>query len=135
MLNLHYMRQHESYIIVNDITFTLHDVAYSFSGVNLVWNLGSWIRVKQIRFFPANFRKNLDFYRQISEKSIFSGNFTKDSIFPNKFPKSFDFVQANSQKFLISQAKIAHLQLLLGKLFYFSSKSPLSNMLPVHDKI
>jgi len=24
--------------------------------------------------------------------------------------------------------------ILLGKLFYFSSKSPLSNILPVHDK-
>jgi len=44
--------------------------------------------------------------------SIFSGNFTKNSIFPGKFPKF--------TKFSIFQAKITHL--LLGRLFYFSSK-------------
>src|SRR6218665_1290327 len=42
---------------------------------------------------------------------------------------------ANFRKILIFQAKIGYLQLFLGKLFYFSSKSLLSNILPVHDKI
>src|SRR6218665_2358168 len=49
----------------------------------------SWIRVKQFRFFRANFRKllifqaisqNIDFSRQISEKIPFFRQFTKDSI-------------------------------------------------------
>jgi len=44
------------------------------------------------------------------------------SIFQGKFAKNLDFFQAISQFFLIFQAKIGHLQLLLGKLFYFSSK-------------
>jgi len=54
-----------------------------------IW--GSWIRVKKVRFLLTNFRKI----------SIFSGNFTKKSIF---------------------HEKNGHLQQLLGKLFYFSSK-------------
>ena len=52
--------------------------------------------------------------------------------------RNFDFSRQISEKFRFSQAKIAHLLLLLGKLFYFSSyvsDSPLSNILPVHDKI
>ena len=61
----------------------------------------------KFRFFQANLKKirffqaiSIDFTRQISEKnSIYSGN------------KKLNF-----------QANIAHLQLLLGKLFFFSSK-------------
>jgi len=63
------------------------------SGVNLVWNLGV--------VDPGP--KNFDFYREISEKfRFFSGNLKKN--------------------ISVYQAKIGHLQLPLGKLFYFSSK-------------
>ena len=55
--------------------------------------------LQKIRFFQAISKKNFNFIKQISEKFQFLGNFT-----------------------LIFQAKIGHLQLLCGKLFYFSSK-------------
>src|SRR6218665_3119570 len=45
----------------------------------------------------------------------------KISIFPGKF-RNISIFPGNLKKISISQAKIAHLQLLLGKLFYFSSK-------------
>ena len=61
--------------------------------------------------FPGKFLKNFDFFRQFLEKI---------SIFPGKFPKNFDF-SGNFTKISNLQAKIDHLQLLLGKLFYFSS--------------
>src|SRR6218665_3159705 len=71
---------------------------------------GSWIRVKKFRFLQANFRKI----------SIFSGNFTKE----------YRVLQANFRKFCFFRqlkkidfpSKKVHLQLLLAKLFYFSSK-------------
>src|SRR6218665_2256380 len=69
-----------------------------------------WIRVKKFQFLQANFRKI----------SISSGNFTqKNSIFSGKFPKKFRFFRIFFSNF---QAKIGYLQLLLDKLFYFSSK-------------
>src|SRR6218665_435545 len=51
-------------------------------------------------------QKYFDFYRQI---------------FTGKFPKNFDFFR-QFKKNSIFQATIGHLQLLLGKLFYFPSK-------------
>ena len=45
----------------------------------------------------------------------------KISIYPGKFLKNSDFFR-QFNKISIFQAIIAHLQLLLGKLFYFSSK-------------
>jgi len=57
-----------------------------------------------------------------------------NSIFPGKFLKNFDFSGNFIKKFHFP-GKIGHLQLLLGKLFYFLQKSPLLNVLPVHDKI
>src|SRR6218665_1993681 len=72
-----------------------------------IW--GSWIRVKKFNF-----------YRQISEKLRFFRQFTtKNSTFSGKFPKIFDFF-SQLKKCPIFQAKIRHLQLLPGKLFYFS---------------
>jgi len=109
--------------------------------VNLVWNLGvSWIRVKQIsnifsqisekfRFFQAILQSKLDFSRQISRKFwFFSGNFTKNRFFRQKFP---------NDPFSVHPDKIDHLQLLLAKLFYFSSKVTTfeHKLLPAHDKI
>src|SRR6218665_979877 len=75
--------------------------------------------------FQANFRKFRSF-QAISHKEFdfFQANFRKISIFSGNFTK-------NSS----SQPKIGHLQLILGKLFYFSSESPLSNILPVHNKL
>jgi len=67
-------------------------------------------------------QKNFDFSRQIFEKFRFFQNISqKNLIFPSKFRKNFHF-QAISQKISILEAKVAHLQLLVGKLFYFSSK-------------
>jgi len=81
--------------------------------------------VKKNRFFQSNFRK----------KSIFSGYFAKQIlIFQGKFLKNFDFSGNLTKNISIFQAKFSNdlfsvhpdktgrLQLLLGKLFYFSSK-------------
>ena len=62
--------------------------------------------------FPGKFRKKIASSRPISYKFRFS----------RQIPKIFRFLQAISQIISIFQAKICHLQLLLGKLFYFSSK-------------
>ena len=88
-------------------------------------------------------KQNFDFSRQISEKfryfqaisqkiSTFPGKFSKNFDFSRQIIKKFRFLQANFRKITIFQAilkensifqaKIAYLQLLLGKLFYFSSK-------------
>src|SRR6218665_3371775 len=74
--------------------------------VALIWFeiWGSLIRVKQFRFFQANFREN----------SIFSDNFPKKFNFPGK-TGIYSYFWANYSNFL--------------------QKSPLSNILPVHDKI
>jgi len=75
-----------------------------------IW--GSWIWVKN----------NFDFFRQISENFDFSGSFTQKIDFLQvNFLKILIF-SGNFTKILIFHAKIGHLQLLLVKLFYFSSK-------------
>ena len=82
----------------------------SWGKLNLVWNLeGLWIRVNKISIFLGKFLKN--FFRQICENfDFFLANFWKISI------------SSGNLKNLGFQAKIAHFQLLLSKLFYFSSK-------------
>src|SRR6218665_2490887 len=114
-----------------------------------IW--GVWIRVKKnsnfrgkfpksFDFFQAILQRNFDFSKQISEnlqaisqkipifpgsfskKLIFSGNFTKNFNFSRQISKRFRFLQPIFSKISIFQGKIGHLQLLLGKLFYFSSK-------------
>src|SRR6218665_3721655 len=66
--------------------------------------------------------KKINFSKQISEKfRFFSPNFTQISTSPEKFQKNLEF-SGNFTKNSIFQAKIGHLQQLLGKLFYFSSK-------------
>jgi len=76
------------------------------SGVNLVWNLGrSWIRVKKI-----------DFSRQIFENfDFFSGPFTQKVWFFRQKLVIYSYFWANYSISL--------------------QKSPLSNILPVHDKL
>ena len=66
-----------------------------------VW--GSWIRVQKISIFPDQFTKEFRFFQANFFKTI--SIFHEILIFFSNF-----------------QAKTGHLQLLLGKLFYFSSK-------------
>src|SRR6218665_479984 len=105
-----------------------------------IW--GSWIRKKKISIFQANFREILNFSGNFTKKSISTGKFLKNfdfsnqpfrkiSIFSGKFKKN-SISTGKFKKKSVFHAKIAHLQLLLGTLFYFSSK--LSNILSVHDK-
>src|SRR6218665_859177 len=66
-------------------------------------------------------KKNFGFYRQISEKfQFFQAILQKNIEFCRQISENFDFFR--QQKKLIFQAKKVHLQLPLGKLFYFSSK-------------
>jgi len=86
--------------------------------------------------FPClscNFTKEIDFSRQVFN---FSGNFPKFSIFLGKFPKDFDFF-SRFKKTPIFQTKFAHFPLAYFWPGYSISlqKSPLSNILLVHDKI
>jgi len=76
-----------------------------------IW--GVWIRVKKIDFL-SEFPKISISFQAISHTKIrfFQANFRKILIFLGNFTKNFDF----------TAAKIGHLQLLLGKLFYFSSE-------------
>ena len=84
----------------------------TISSVNLVWNRGVVDRVKNFDI-SRQISKKCQFFQAISQEKIrFSRNiFEKISIFFRQF-----------KKYSIFQAKIGHLQLLLGKLFYFSSK-------------
>ena len=88
---------------------------------------------REISISSGNFTKKFDFSKQIFEKFIFSRQ-----IF-NLFRQIFEFFYIFSsilKQMLIFQAKIAHLQLLLVKLYsIYLQKSPLSDILPVHDKI
>src|SRR6218665_69502 len=78
---------------------------------------------REISICPGKFSKNFEFFWQISEKfRFFQANFHKISNFYGKFSKNFDFFRQFHKKFRFSWQKIAHLQLLLGKLFYFASK-------------
>ena|SRR6218665_604727 len=53
---------------------------------------GSWIRVKKIRVFQANFDLFTQFHKIIS---IFPGKFPKNFNFFRQFPKKFDFPGKN----------------------------------------
>ena len=67
----------------------------------------------EILIFPGKLPKNFDFCRQI---------FFNILIFFRQIFEKFRYFQAIFRKLSIFHAKIANLQLLLGKLFYFSSK-------------
>src|SRR6218665_4183917 len=72
---------------------------------------GSWIRVKKF-----------DFYRQIFEKfQLFQAILQKNIEFCRQISENFDFFR-QLKKFNFPNQKVVHLQLPLGKLFYFSSK-------------
>ena len=77
------------------------------------------IALQQIRFFEVNFRKT----------TISSGNFTKkNSIFPDKFPQISIFQEILNFKAIYSDFLANNYSISL-------QKSPLSNILPVNDKI
>src|SRR6218665_3190091 len=73
-----------------------------------IW--GSWIRVQKISISTGKFPKNFNFFRQF---------YKRIPSFAGKFPK---MLICSGNKKLIFRAKKVHLQLPLGKLFYFSSK-------------
>jgi len=85
------------------------------SGVNLVWNLGSWTRgsclVKKFRFFQANFKK-IHFSRQIPENFDFSCK---------NFRMTF-FFGHSLQNFRLSRQN-CHLQLNSGQIILLRLKS------------
>src|SRR6218665_2086 len=83
----------------------------SNNGVNLILNLGVVDPGKKISISTGKFPKNFNFFRQF---------YKRISSFPGKIPKILIFFLG--LKKLIFQAKNVHLQLPLGKLFYFSSK-------------
>src|SRR6218665_1885409 len=71
---------------------------------------GSWIRVKKLSISTGKFPKNFPSFRQLFlQKNV---EFCRQILF---------FFQA-IKKIRFSKQKIVHLQLPLGKLFYFSSK-------------
>src|SRR6218665_3075472 len=84
----------------------------TFSGVNLVQNLGV--------VDPGP--KSFDLSRQLFEKFRFLQAISQTNFdFPGTFPKISN-CSSNFTTISIFQGKIGHLQLLQGKLFYFSSK-------------
>jgi|SRR6218665_2358170 len=76
-----------------------------------------------ISIFPGKLPKTFDF----------SGNFTKHRFFQANFRKN-SFFQAIYKRF-DCPGKIGHLQILLGKLFYFSSKVITFEHTFVHDPL
>src|SRR6218665_1754424 len=95
-------------MISDDATEIKRRIARAASIWFEIW--GSWIRVKQISISTGKFPKNFNFFRQFYKRiSSFAGKFPKISIFSGN--KKIDF-----------PSKKVHLQLPLGKLFYFSSK-------------
>src|SRR6218665_1675676 len=77
---------------------------------------------REISIFSGKFTKKIDFNRQIFEKfRFFQAMSQNNGFFQANCLKNYDF-SGNFRKNSILQAKIGHMQLLLGKLFYFSSK-------------
>src|SRR6218665_901146 len=68
-------------------------------------------------------------------KSGGRGSGSKTFNFSNQISEKFRFFHLISQKKFDFPGKIGHLQLLLGKVFYFSSKVNTFEHISVHDKI
>jgi len=94
------------------------------SGVNLVWNLGV--------VDPG--KTNFNFSRQVSEKfRFFSRNFTKKCQFSRQISENFDnFRQFKKNRF--SRQKLANYSNFWANYSISLQRSPLSNILPVHDR-
>src|SRR6218665_3538712 len=85
-----------------------------------IWGL----RVNKISFFQANFR----------EISIFSGNLTKKFDFSRQIFRKFR-VFRQLKKIGFSRQKLLIYSYFWANYSISLQKSPLSNILPVHDKI
>src|SRR6218665_3281890 len=108
-----------------------------------IW--GSWIQVKKIRFSRQIYEK-FQFFQAISQKirffqanfreiSTFSSNFTKNSIFPGKFSKNSDISRQFFKNFDFP-GKTCSFTAISGQISLIAlQKSPLSNILPIHNKI
>ena len=76
------------------------------------------------------------FQANFQEISIFSGNFPqKSSIFSDKFSKYFDFFKQFLKKIWFSRQKLLIYSYFWANYSISLQKSPLSNILPVHDKV
>src|SRR6218665_3616458 len=80
---------------------------------------------KKNRFLQANFRKI----------SISSGNFTKKFRFFQANFRKISISQEILKRFRISRQKLAIYSYFLANYSIYLQKSPLSNILPVHDKM
>src|SRR6218665_2995263 len=122
-----------------------------FSGVNLG---GRGSGSTEFRFFQANFREILIFSRQFHKKCFFRQIFEKFRFFRQIFFTNFGFSKEIFEKFLFFSGKfskefkffrqlkksISRQKLLISSYFWvnysiYLQKSPLSNILPVHDTI
>jgi len=102
---------------------------------------------EKFRFFQANFRKISIFLKQIFEKlRFFEADFKEISTFQAN-SKKFDFCKQIFEKIrffrqLLETFRFSRQKLLIYSYRYFWTnysaslqRSPLSNILPVHDKI
>jgi len=64
-----------------------------------------------------------------------SGNFTKQLDFPGKFLKNFNFLGNFTKNVDFTVKKLAIYSYFWANYFISLQKSPLSNILPVHNKI
>src|SRR6218665_3731955 len=110
------------------LTLTLTLMIYALCSVTAakiwfeIW-AGSWIRVKKI-----------DFSKQISEKFRFCHAISqKNSIFSRKFPKNVNIIRQFN--FFPARQKLAIYSYFWATYSISLQKSPLSNILPVDDKL
>jgi len=101
---------------------------------------------EKFRFFQAILKKTR-FSRNISQKFRFCfRQFHKKSTFLSKFAKNFDFFSGNfmqnfdfswqiSEKYRFPKQKLAIYSYFWANYSISLQKSPLSNILPLHDKI
>src|SRR6218665_1762578 len=88
-----------------------------------IW--GSWIWVQKNFDFPGKFPKNVNFLRQF-HKTKFD--------FPGKFTKNFDFFRQFHKNIRFSRQKLAIYSFFWANYSISLQKSPLSNILRVHNK-
>ena len=116
-----------SNLVKNNVTYFIDDryiivcVQRRQSGLK---SWGSWIRVNKISIFPGKFLRNFDLFQAISKIiSIVPGNLSKNFIF-----------SGNLRKNRFSRQKLLIYSYFWANYFISLQKSPLSNILPVHNK-
>src|SRR6218665_3727023 len=91
---------------------------------------------KNFDFFRQLFSQRIDFLGQISEKFLFlSGNFTKNFDFSRQISEKYRFFRQFHKKFRFSKQKLGIYSYFWANYSISPQKSPLSNILPVHDEI